>query len=328
MVILCSVAMSVVLFAVQAFAAVPENYVAEYNSIGLNSQTEFSSWYSSSAQIITSVSVNHFSGNVTIDSTIQQGTFIPLNVTYNSLDNIGSSELGKHFITNYNRSLSTLPGGGYQYLDETGLRSHFLESEDSTMRDETDRWLTFDQEGYPYKIQQGFYRLLYFNEEGKLIQQIESPHGGMAYVTTDLSYLANGNIDKVSNDQYTYQFTYGKENRLNSAQLTYDSISSTEGYDIVYFPRDAATGNLSSIVMGNQDVTYTYDQNNEYVTKVGNISIAYDSLGRATKVVEYASDGSIKDQNSFLYGKNQTMIIDKNGTMTLEAFNLDGTLKK
>ena len=136
---LSAMAICASMLATQVFATSEAN-LARHNSIGLHSQTEFSSWYaggesSDSGFMDTEISVNHFSGNVTINTKVTQGSFLELEFTYNSLDSVGSQELGEHFATNFNRTLTPMSEDVYEYRDTTGTRYHF-EQEQGMLRDE------------------------------------------------------------------------------------------------------------------------------------------------------------------------------------------------
>lgn len=327
---LSAMAICASMLATQVFATSEAN-LARHNSIGLHSQTEFSSWYaggesSDSGFMDTEISVNHFSGNVTINTKVTQGSFLELEFTYNSLDSVGSQELGEHFATNFNRTLTPMSEDVYEYRDTTGTRYHF-EQEQGMLRDEKGRGLAFDQEGYPYKIQDSLYQLIYFREDGKFVKQIESHHGGMSYITTDATYNEDGTLNSVANDNYQYDFSYGSNDRIQKAYFYDINVGDNEATELecVY---DQAADKLTGIRLDGMETIFAYDDEGEYIVNIGDFSIEYDSQGRATKVTQYDEDGNVIDEESYLYGNNQTAIIDEEGEITLEVFNPDGTLVK
>lgn len=316
------------LMATQVFATSEANLV-RHNSIGLNSQTEFSNWNaggegSESGTLDTEIAVNHFSGNVTINTTVRQGLFLDLEFTYNSLDSEGSQELGDRFVTNFNRTLAPMSENVYEYRDTTGTRYHFEQGQND-LRDEKDRSLRFDEEGYPYKIQDGFNQLIYFGEDGKFAKQIESHQGGASYITTEAAYNEDGTLRSVANDNFQYDFSYGSNERVQLASF-YDVHTGDANKTELKCLYNQAGDKLTGIYFDGLETEFSYD--GEYIVEIGDFSIEYDSQGRATKVTQYNEAGEVIDEESYLYGDNQTAIIDEEGNITLEVFNPDGTLVK
>lgn len=318
------------MLASQAFA-ISDSNLARYRSMGVQdsytgmpTDTKLSSWNSIGAYG-TSLYVNHFSGNVTIHTTAQSGIHLKLDATYNSLGE-GSGELGPHFTTNFNRELTLMPDGVYEYSDVTGVRYHFNPNSEEDRLDETGRRiLELGVGGYPYKIQRELQVMEYLNEDGKLAKQIMRHTGGD--ITTNVRYRGNGKLQAVDNEVYQYDFTYNKSDRIDKVDYYYIDNPSYMN-DTVYFEYYENSGNLATVRNQEGNVSYYYDDTNQYITEVGNARISYDSNGRATKVVILDKDGKIVNQESYLYGDHQTIVIDKDGNMTLEQFNLDGSLIK
>lgn len=317
---LVAAAVCVTAMASQVFAITTSN-LARHNSIGIENQAPMSTVYTEGL-VNTQVSVNHFSGNVTIQTRAHMGTHLELDVTYNSLGK-GSEELGEHFTTNFNRTLSLMEDGAYEYRDVTDTPFHFEPQDRDYGRDELNRDLYFDQEGYPYKLQYALQRLEYMNADGKLAHMVER-HMGTQYINTDVYYQQDGKLQSVDNEVYQYGFSYNADGRMNRAR--YSSIEVPTAYpETLYFEYNQDSQKLAAVHTGSDGVSYTYDENNQFVTGVGNVQITYDDAGRCTKLVETDDSGAAIREISYIYGSYQTVIME-DGNLTLENFNLDGTL--
>lgn len=317
---LVAAAVCVTAMASQVFAITTSN-LARHNSIGIENQAPMSTIYTKGLEH-TQVSVNHFSGNVTIQTGAHLGTHIELDVTYNSLGE-GSEELGEHFATNFNRTLSLMEDGAYEYRDVTDTPFHFEPEDGEYGWDELGRGLYFDQEGYPYKLQYALQRLEYMNADGKLVHMVERFRDSN-FINTDVHYQQDGKLQSVNNQFYQYKFSYNADGRMNRAR--YSSVEVPTAYpETLYFEYNQDSKKLAAVHTASDGVSYTYDENNQFVTSVGNVQITYDDAGRCTKLVETDDSGAAIREISYIYGSYQTVIME-DGNITLENFNPDGTL--
>lgn len=315
-------------FCSQAFAYyddIPVEYRKIHNSIGIfNTDTSkaYSIWELNDT---TTLYVNHFSGNVTINTAID-GAYIGddnISIVYNSLDE-GSNELGNHFITSFNRKMQKLSDGSYEYKDVSGKRYHFYPvgtgNGDQVMyMDEMGRVLSFDSNGTPYFKMGVSSNETRFQENGLyLYTQIRTGSHGYTYGSI---YNEDQLLDMIVRMTRSYNVSYNAYNRMTALTDTSDPTN------VFHFTYDEKGRNLVNISDRNS-LTLTqfgYDSNLKYVTQVNNARIIYDDAGRATEVAILDEQGQMKEKINYLYGNNQTILL-KDGTMTLQQFNEDGTL--
>lgn len=268
-------------------SAAQKSNMAIHNSMGMN-QTEH--------MRIGDVEINVYSGNVFFNEWFGMG------LSYNSLAST-QNNFGDHFTSSTLTKLTPLADGSYEYIDDYGTVSHFVKNPDNRYFDENYRELEVSDYGYNVVI--------------------SSISRGTYAFDTQFRPTAIYSRNPYSVNATMYYDQYGTLAAINDNAVIWgpDGILSYNGTSYHY----NANGNLDRIDMADgSSISYEYDSTGNYIKRIGNTEITYDEQGRATNVKVYDASQNLTDNVSFLYGNNQTVVIDKNGIMTLKNFDADG----
>ena len=270
------------------------------------------------------VSANLFSGNLCASLTLFQNSDVApmdLILTYNSLDTRDYG-FGPGIRTSYSRQIIDNEDGTYTYIDITGSPYIFRDMGDGTYQDYKGRVLTVIS-GYGYNItvnNEGSYD---FTPDGKMARVLT---GGLATSrTTTITYREDGLISSIYNGlgMYYHSLEYRFEYAI------------PEGYDR---PMVSAI----RIIQGNTSIpeqvySFAYDDNGlSQITKPDGtvLSCAMDDNGMLSQIgdmdITYLADGSGRvasaGDNQYLYGNNQTIVMDAAGSMNLYQFDENGEI--
>ncbi|MCI9272639.1 MAG: hypothetical protein HFE39_01620 [Clostridiales bacterium] len=305
--------------------SIPDELLARHNSVGVVATGTYSKWslqpdYTGDVELL----VNHYSGNVTINTGIHSGNEIGLSSSWNSLDDY-QNWIGIGWRLNYERKLTEIEPGVYEYIDETGSLYHFTAT--NNYIDEMGRELSIEN-GVPTKITTGRH-VTYLDEKGRVREIVaHEPAGERSWVLGWRDWGESDFLDFVVNSKNAgYQF---EPRFANNLRLTAKYIAVAPSPDATMDINFHATakGNTYEITAPDTRITRClYNAGERYIVAVNNARITYDDAGRATEVTIIQDDGTTEQVYKFIYGNNQTVIIDPTGHMTLEQFNADGTLK-
>lgn len=299
---------------------------ALYNSVGLGGDSNsLMSWQ---LQEFNNLTINTFSGNVTytqdlFHAEVSEWPLMELSIAYNSQDTEDFG-MGPGWRTNYNQQLIKNADGSYTFVDETGTRIvirngvatingeyYYLNNEDGVMV------VRAGPNGY------------FFDDNGRLTKVYG---GGLIYnYTIEVTYNDLGWIDTLT----PYCFDQGSRRIKFHYALSEDEESAIMSF-IERFPADVNNQMV-------QFARFTYDENGRLIidneTWQQKVYLHIDPNTKLLHMVdnnflEYARDGLIpraaalsnKDnqQYQYLYGNNQTVVIDPTGTMQLRNFDENG----
>lgn len=303
--------------------SISDELLAKHNSIGIVSSGTYSRWslqpdYTGDVELL----VNHYSGNVTINSSIHTGNMIDLSASWNSLDDY-QNWIGIGWRLNYERKLTELESGVYEYMDDTGSLYHFTAA--NNYIDEMGRRLELEN-GVPKCIWSGKHPT-YLDENGRVLEIVARDLTERSWRLNWRDWSGNDYLESVVNNKNAgYQFEPRFNNDLRmTAHYISTAPSPEETIDVDFHA--TTKGNLYEITAPETRIMRClYDSSERYIVAVNNARITYDNAGRATEVRIIQQEGPDLVY-SFLYGNNQTVIVDADGNMTIEQFNPDGTLK-
>ena len=264
------------------------------------------------------VSTNLFSGNLCASLTLFQNFDIPpkdLILTYNSLDT-GDYGLGRGIRTSYSCQIIDNGDNTYTYIDSTGSPYIFRDMGKGIYKDYKGRQLEVIEDGY-HLTDQGSYN---FDTDGKMTQMLTGGHA--TFRTTTVTYREDGLVSSVYNSSNIY---------YSPLEYRFEYMV-PEGYD---HPM------VSSIWIIYEDMqqiySFTYDDNGlAQITKPDGtvLSCAMDDNGMLSQIgdmdITYLADGSGRvasaGDNQYLYGNNQTIVMDAAGSMNLYQFDENGEI--
>ena len=272
------------------------------------------------------VSANLFSGNLCASLTLFQNFDIPprdLTLTYNSLDDCDYG-FGRGIRTSYSCQIIDNGDNTYTYIDSTGSPYIFRYIGSGMYQDYKARAITVDSKGnYNMMVDgEGSYK---FDTDGKMTQMVTGGHATLRITT--VTYREDGLISSVYNSSSIHSTVYYPPLEYRFEYMV------PEGYD---HPM------VSSIWIIYEDMqqiySFAYDDHGlSQITKQGEeiLSCAMDDNGMLSQIgdmdITYLADGSGKvasaGDNQYLYGNNQTIVMDAAGSMNLYQFDENGMIE-
>lgn len=278
-------------------------------------------------------SVNAYNGNLywSYYMNFYQTGQLPTTMYYNSLDSADIG-FGNHVRMEYTRSIRQTAADHYVYTEDDGKAYDFaLDPQTRRFTDSLGRELVEQNDGTVQIL--ALYNQVYtFDTQGRLIRIHWSNDPQTAQ---EITYTLSGHLEKVQNtygNQFYLEYSYvgyndktlctkiqtgrGDEQRPGSFyKLQYDSKGNLTavGIDASIMDRLSydGSGNLTCYTFASGSKTdYTYSNIN--------------GANRVTHAESVLKDGMVQNSYQFAYGKDQTIIIDKNGYVVSVAFDENG----
>ena len=269
------------------------------------------------------VSANLFSGNLCASLTLFQNFDIPprdLALTYNSLDDCDYG-LGRGIRTSYSCQIIDNGDNTYTYIDSTGSPYIFRDMGKGIYRDYKGRELKVTNDGY-HLTDQGSYN---FDTDGKMTQILTGGHATSR--TTTITYREDGLISSVYNSSsihspvhyppLEYRFEYMVPEGYDHPMVSSIWIIYEDMQQIYSFAYD--DHGLSQITKQGEEVLSCAMDDNGMLSQIGDMDITYQADGSG----RVASAGD----NQYLYGNNQTIVINAAGSMNLYQFDENGMIE-
>ncbi len=270
-------------------------------------------------------SVNHFNGNVAVES-----RFADMGLTYNSQLQYYSDGMGNNMAFYYMQRITKVDNDTYLYRDEYGAQYYFFRDTDGLFRNTIGNFyyeIEPTETGYNLHFGRHIAR---YDADGRLMRMnFNNPSPSSA----EVNYFDNGAVGRVyrSSVASSYWFTY-YQNTGAIPQLQKVEAGGFGGALVCTFDYNDS-GYLTQINYANGETTsYTYNSdglltNVSSSTEGKSLEFTYQKINGMNKVAnvkEVSEDGSITDSVQFAYGINQTIIIDKNGAVQVVSFNENG----
>lgn len=279
---------------------------------------------------------NQFSGNLFLNfiGGGASGRGAGITLYYNSLDD-STSMFGDHVTTLYSSRIIDNKDGTYLFIDQHGGRQMFRDDGTGVLRNVNRDYMEISEEGYTIYVNGGGF---IFDKDGRLVTRRRYSEATYERNRQNVFYKEDGLIDYVqSEDGETLVFEYLPYQRVEDARvrvLTLINTNTKAAKGIWGFTYDRDR-NLSQIQYRDQQESYydydkmiTYDSATHRISAVDNSQYTYvdATSGKLAQYKVLGTDGTVVDQKQYLYGNYQTIVMDKDGNMTLKTFDQDGNL--
>lgn len=297
-------------------------------------------YYSSNRDIVYTEQVygtiNQFSGNLYLRLFETGGRGAAMSLSYNSLDD-STGIFGDHMHGFYSDRIIDNQDGTYTWIEQSGGRSIFRDNGAGILQDVRGNSLYLTEEGYRVEVGGGGFT---FDHQGRLTMRkrssISERYSQTVHYTDDglISYI----YGDAGNEYLVFEYyPYEKAEDARVKKLTrYTNGYSDETKELLSICEFTYEGsNLSRISVedfknpiASEEHSLQYDADTGALISIDDVEFTYiDNTGE--KVASYTiwnEDGSIEDQKQYMYGNDQTVIMDKDGNMTLKKFDQDGNL--
>lgn len=310
-----------------AFAAANLTDQALYNSMGYNGYSEVDTFSLGKLDL---VFMNQFSGNLCVNMIVTGGNgLVAEELTYNSLDD-RSGIFGDGISGMYTSQVIDNRDGTFLWIDQKGVRSIFRNNGNGLMQNVNRDTLTITDTGYTVNISGGLFT---FNQQGKITMRKRiSPYENYEQV---VHYADNGLISYVESFGKITEYAYNAYSDVADAKVKTMTTVDASTNQITGLVRLSYEGSKLTHI-DSQDLVspdssgaeiFTYDENGNMIG-VGDGQITYvdSTSGKVAEIKQFSSTGTLEDHKQYLYGNYQTVILDKNGKMTLKKFDQDGNL--